>query len=103
MKVILRTFNLQLKHPFTISRLSYSTQPTLIVELQSDGYSGFGEATSNPYYNTTVDSMKRNLEAIIPFIESVTDDTPEEFWRKAYQQLNASLLSKNKTPQDKAR
>ena len=88
MKVILRTFNLQLKHTFTISRLSYSTQPTLIVELQSDGYSGFGEATSNPYYNTTVDSMKRNLEAIIPFIESISDDTPEEFWRKAHQTIN---------------
>ena len=93
MKVILRTFNLSLKHPFTISRLSYSMQPTLIVELQIDGYSGFGEATSNPYYNTTVDSMKRNLEAIIPFIESVTDDTPEEFWRKAHQLLIDDLFA----------
>ncbi len=93
MKVILRTFNLQLKHPFTISRLSYSTQPTLIVELQSDGYSGFGEATSNPYYNTSVDSMKRNLEAIISFIESVTDETPEEFWSKAHQLLKDDLFA----------
>lgn len=93
MKVILRAFNLQLKHPFTISRHSYSTQPTLIVELQSDGYSGFGEATSNPYYNTTVDLMKRNLEAIIPFIETVTDETPEEFWYKAHQLLKDDLFA----------
>jgi L-alanine-DL-glutamate epimerase-like enolase superfamily enzyme len=98
MKVILRTFNLQLKHTFTISRVSYKTQPSLIVELQSDGYSGFGEATSNPYYNITVDSMKKDLEEIIPFIESVTpnsyrDETPEEFWHKAHQLLKHDLFA----------
>lgn len=83
MKVILRTFDLQLKHTFTISRESYDVQPTLIVELQSDGYSGFGEATSNPYYKITVDSMRTNLERIIPIIESITNETPEEFWQIA--------------------
>jgi L-alanine-DL-glutamate epimerase-like enolase superfamily enzyme len=93
MKEILRTFNLQLKHTFTISRLSYTMQPSLIVELQSDGYSGFGEATSNAYYNTTVDSMKNNLEAIIPFIESVTNDTPEEFWYKVQPLLKDDLFA----------
>jgi L-alanine-DL-glutamate epimerase-like enolase superfamily enzyme len=93
MKVILRTFNLQLKHTFTISRLSYKTQPTLIVELQSDGYSGFGETTSNPYYKNTVDSMKGNLERIIPFIESVVNETPEEFWHKAHELLKNDLFA----------
>lgn len=83
MKIIIRTFKLQLKHTFTISRESHDVQPTLIVELQSEGLSGFGEATSNPYYNITVDSMKSNLEAIIPFIESHDEQTPEEFWKKA--------------------
>ena len=93
MKVILRTFNLKLKHTFTISRESYSIQPTLIVELQSDGYSGFGEATSNPYYKITVDSMKINLEKIIPFIESVTNETPEEFWYKAHPFLKDDMFA----------
>ncbi|TRX16020.1 dipeptide epimerase [Flavobacterium franklandianum] len=93
MKIILRTFNLKLKHPFTISRKSHSIQPSLIVELQSEGHSGFGEATSNTYYNTTVDSMKHNLEKIIPFIESVTNETPEEFWRKAHQLLQHDLFA----------
>ena len=93
MKVILRTFELQLKHTFTISRESYDVQPSLIVELQSDGYSGFGEATSNPYYKITVDSMKANLENIIPFIECVTNETPEEFWNKAYQFLQYDMFA----------
>ncbi len=93
MKVILRTFNLQLKHTFTISRESYDVQPSLIVELQSEGYSGFGEATSNPYYKITVDSMKHNLEKIIPFIESVTNETPEEFWHIAHQFLQHDMFA----------
>ena len=87
MKIIIRTFNLQLKHTFTISRESHDMQPTLIVELQSDGYSGFGEATSNPYYHITVDSMRKNLEAIIPFIESISNETPEVFWHNSSRLL----------------
>ena len=93
MKIIIRTFNLKLKHTFTISRESYDVQPSLIVELQSDGYSGFGEATSNPYYRITVDSMKQNLEKIIPFIEIITNETPEEFWRKAHQFLQHDMFA----------
>ena len=84
MKIIIRTFKLKLKHTFTISRESHDIQPTLIVELQSEGFSGFGEATSNPYYNITVDSMRANLESIIPFIESHNDETPEEFWDSCF-------------------
>jgi len=93
MKIILRTFNLQLKDTFTISRRSYDTQASLIVELQSDGYSGFGEATSNPYYKITVDSMQHNLEKIIPFIESITDETPEIFWHNAHKLLSHDMFA----------
>jgi L-alanine-DL-glutamate epimerase-like enolase superfamily enzyme len=93
MKLIIKTFDLQLKHTFTISRESYDIQPTLIVELQSEGFSGFGEATSNPYYKITVDSMKNNLEKITPFIESITNETPEEFWHKAHQFLKHDMFA----------
>lgn len=93
MKLIIRTFDLSLKHTFTISRESYDVQPSLIVELQSEGFSGFGEATSNPYYNITVASMQHNLEQIIPFIESITNETPEEFWKKAHPLLKNDMFS----------
>ncbi len=83
MKIILKKYNLPLKHTFTISRESHDIQPTLIVILQDGDFSGFGEATSNPYYNITVDSMKLNLEKITPFIETIIDETPEVFWQKA--------------------
>lgn len=93
MKVILRSFELQLKHTFTISRLSYSTQPSLIVELQSDGFSGFGEATSNPYYKNTVDSMRHNIEEVKLRIESIENVTPEEFWIQAHSFLKHDLFA----------
>lgn len=93
MNIIIRTFDLQLKHTFTISRESYKVQPTLIIELQSDGYSGYGEATSNPYYKVTVESMKNNLETIIPYIESITNETPEVFWHNAHKLLGNDMFA----------
>lgn len=93
MKLIIRTYSLALKHPFTISRETRTIQPSLIVELQSEGYSGFGEATSNTYYNITVASMKANLEKITPFIESITTETPEEFWKKAKHFLQNDMFA----------
>lgn len=93
MKIIIRTFKLKLKYPFTISRESHTIQPTLIVELQSEGFSGYGEATSNPYYNITVDSMRAHLESIIPFIESHEDQSPEEFWDSAHALLKNDMFA----------
>lgn len=95
MELILREYNLKLKHTFTISRKSIDFQPSLIVELKGDGFSGFGEATSNPYYHTTVTMMRTDLEKIRSVIESSTTETPEEFWNKmhSYLQHNQFALS----------
>ena len=82
MKLILRTYNLKLKHTFRISRKSIDFQPSLIVELQENGFSGFGEATSNPYYNITVEILQHDIEKIRDIVEATSDETPEEFWSK---------------------
>lgn len=93
MELILRDYNLQLKHTFTISRESIDFQPSLIVELKSDGFSGFGEATSNPYYKTTVPVMMQDLEAIRNRIESTEDETPETFWSRIYPFLKHNMFA----------
>ena len=49
MDLKIHTFDLPLKHEFTISRESRTVQETVIVELADGGHSGFGEATTNPY------------------------------------------------------
>ncbi|WP_163399724.1 dipeptide epimerase [Flavobacterium fluviatile] len=82
MKLILRTYNLKLKHTFRISRKTIDFQPSLIVELQDDGFSGYGEATSNPYYNITVEILQNDIEKIRDIVESASNETPEEFWLK---------------------
>ncbi|MDO9593960.1 MAG: dipeptide epimerase, partial [Lutibacter sp.] len=61
MKLIIRSYKLQLKHPFTISRGTRTEIPSLIVELQENGYSGFGEATENPFYEASVAAFENEL------------------------------------------
>ncbi|QVY65160.1 dipeptide epimerase [Polaribacter sp. Q13] len=82
MEIKLHSYNLQLKHTFTISRESHDFQPSLVVELVSDGFSGFGEATSNPYYNITVDKMMKIILENKNVIESLSGENPSIFWQK---------------------
>lgn len=81
MKLIIRTFSLQLKHPFTISRGTRDTIPSLIIELNENGVSGFGEATANPYYNTTTEQFVTELNSKRNLIEIDRHDSPEDFWK----------------------
>lgn len=76
------SYDLVLKHTFTISRESRNTQPTLIVELTDDGFSGFGETSSNTYYKITMENLNDEITENKAFIESLSDVTPDEFWKK---------------------
>lgn len=93
MQLILREFQLKLKHTFTISRESIDVQPSLIVELQDGSFSGFGEATSNPYYHITVPMMRSDLEKIRPIIESSGEETPADFWSKIHPYLKDDMFA----------
>jgi len=62
MQLELKKYTLKLKHTFSISRESHDHQDTLIVCLSKDGKTGYGEATSNPYYKITVESMMAEIE-----------------------------------------
>ncbi|HEV7347987.1 dipeptide epimerase [Telluribacter sp.] len=90
MQLFFHTFNLQLKHTFTIAHDSRDVQPTLIVELREENLSGFGEATSNKYYGITIEGMKEALEKVKPLVESYTWGTPEALWEevKPYLETN---------------
>ncbi|MEA1786025.1 dipeptide epimerase [Arenibacter sp. GZD96] len=79
MKIGIKKYILPLKHTFSISRESHDFQDTLIVSLTIDGFTGYGEATSNPYYNITYESMAREIEAISTAIESFSFSKPELF------------------------
>ena len=81
MHLSFRNYKLALKHTFAISRESHDFQDTLIIELSLNGKTGYGESTSNPYYKVTVESMKAEIEAIRPEIESYKLERPENFHR----------------------
>jgi L-Ala-D/L-Glu epimerase len=93
MKLILKEYVLKLKHTFTISRESIDVQPSLIVTLESDGFMGFGEATSNPYYNITVPMMIKDLGKIRSIIETTTNETPTEFWSIIHPFLKDNMFA----------
>ncbi|MBT8297596.1 MAG: dipeptide epimerase, partial [Maribacter sp.] len=78
MQLSLKKYTLALKHTFSISRESYNFQDTLIVGLTLNGQTGYGEATSNPYYKITFESMMKEIEGVRNQIESFEFSTPED-------------------------
>jgi L-Ala-D/L-Glu epimerase len=93
MEVILRPFELKLKHTFTISRESYNVQPNLIVELKDGEFSGFGEATSNPYYGVTVQKMMDAITPLDYLIKANNNKSPDEFWDTLYPHLKHNMFA----------
>ncbi|MBT8179846.1 MAG: dipeptide epimerase [Eudoraea sp.] len=79
MELQLKSYTLKLKHTFGISRESYDTQDTLIVCLSQGGKTGFGEATSNPYYGITLEHMLAEIEEIRQDIKAYDLEEPEIF------------------------
>jgi L-alanine-DL-glutamate epimerase-like enolase superfamily enzyme len=87
MKLIVHQFDLPLRHVFRISREAIAVQPTLIVELREGSVRGFGEATTNPYYGVTIESMARCLARVQSTIEESAPDDPEGLWRRLHPEL----------------
>jgi len=85
MQLKLLTYDLHLRHTFTISRESHDTQATLIVQLYSDGQFGLGETTSNPYYGNTVSGMVELIEQKMQYIELHSFSTPTSFYELLQQ------------------
>src|SRR5207249_4898431 len=80
MKVSYRTYNLQFRYPFTISKGTKTHQPTLIVQLEHLGRVGFGEAPAIAYYNIPVEKMVEDLERKKIFVEKFAFTEPERYW-----------------------
>lgn len=80
MKVQYNTYNLPFHHPFTISKGTKTHQPTLIVELEFMGITGYGEAPAISYYNIPVEKMVEDLERKKMFVEKFAFSDPERYW-----------------------
>lgn len=75
-------YDLPLKHPFTISRYTVDIQKTVVVCISDGINSGFGEATVNPYYQSTVEKLTNSLSKIQKKSNLNLDLHPKEFWQQ---------------------
>jgi L-alanine-DL-glutamate epimerase-like enolase superfamily enzyme len=87
MRLLTHSFDLPLRHTFTISRESTSVQETLIVELNDGQHRGFGEATTNKYYGMTLENMRAGLERVRSIVESQSSLDPPSLWEAVAPQL----------------
>lgn len=67
MKLTFRPYELALRHVFTVASYSRTTTPDVQVEIQYEGFTGYGEASMPPYLGESVESVmtflgKVNLE-----------------------------------------
>jgi hypothetical protein len=84
MELIIRAYDLKLKHTFTISRESIDFQPSLIVELKVTGFLVLVKQHQIKYYNTSVPIMIEDLNKIRNIIETSDGETPEDFGKNAF-------------------
>lgn len=80
MKITTHSFDLPLQDPFTIARGTVEVQPTLIVKVEQGDFVGLGEATTNDYYNATLETMNAALEKVQPILPSICDLSPDQQW-----------------------
>ena len=77
-----------LRNPFTISRYTVTIQKTTIVTISDGEYSGYGEATANPYYNSTVEKLSASINSVKSIVESAGNLHPKDLWNKIAPLLN---------------
>ncbi|WP_046758396.1 dipeptide epimerase [Kordia jejudonensis] len=81
LSITIQNFELPLKNPFTISRYTVTVQQTVVVSISDGNYTGYGEATVNPYYNSTVESIQASARSVKVVLEAVEKHThPTKLW-----------------------
>jgi len=64
MKLTFRPYTLELKHVFTVSEMSRTTTPVVLVEIEYDGVVGYGEASMPPYLGESQESVMAFLKRV---------------------------------------
>jgi L-alanine-DL-glutamate epimerase-like enolase superfamily enzyme len=69
MKISYLPYELNLKHEFNISYYSRNTTPVVLVRIEHEGYTGYGEASLPQYLNETQESIVFFLKSIMPVVK----------------------------------
>lgn len=90
MKLTYQPFELLLRHTFTIAKFSRTSTPIMLIQVEHEGYTGYGEASMVPYMGESVQSATDFLNkvdasqfkypfdfaAIIDYLDSIAPGNP---------------------------
>lgn len=95
MKLSLKTtpYKLQLAHPFTTSRYTVTTQDTVVVSISNGEFKGYGEATANPYYDSTVEKIQASVMSVKKIVENSFGIHPSKLWEQIEPHLKQDYFT----------
>jgi L-alanine-DL-glutamate epimerase-like enolase superfamily enzyme len=93
MRLLWHRFDLPLRHTFTIARGSTDVHQALIVELQQDGLSGYGETEDYPYYGATIENITGLLQHVRPRLESADLGDPAALWDELHPEFRGNTFA----------
>ncbi|MCW3086237.1 MAG: murI [Bacteroidetes bacterium] len=70
---------LYFKHPFKIAHGTRTSTPVVIVQLEHDGVTGYGEACMPPYLGEDHETVMTFLKKVQPFLEAQKDPFDPEY------------------------
>jgi L-alanine-DL-glutamate epimerase-like enolase superfamily enzyme len=90
MKITYKAYQLELKYPFTIAKFSRTSTPIILLEIEYEGFIGFGEASMVPYMGESVETASNflkkvdlsafsfpfNVEEIIDYLDGLASGMP---------------------------
>jgi len=90
MKLTYAPYDLELKHPFTIAKFSRISTPLMLVQIEHEGVTGYGEASMVPYmgesHESAADFLKKvdvsqfsypfDFEVIIRHLDEIAPGNP---------------------------
>jgi len=82
MKLTIHPIDLELREAFVTAHGARKVQPSLLVELEQDGLSGWGEAVATSYYGLDRDVLVAQLEAGRHRLEQYSLQRPESFYEE---------------------
>jgi L-alanine-DL-glutamate epimerase-like enolase superfamily enzyme len=88
-----KIYNLPLKHPFTISRYTVTIQKTVIVSISDGEFTGYGEATANPFYGSTVEKIQASVASVKAITQESCGLHPSELWTQVEPHLQGDYFA----------
>lgn len=93
MKLLWHRYDLPLRHVFTIARGSTKVHKAIIVELQQDGQSGYGETEDSSFYGATLENITAALERVRPRVEAWHLEDPTALWAALHAEFSGNTFA----------